>query len=107
MAFIKHGLLIAVAIVLLSCVYFVNGTPPSVDATIPPLQFKTSLACQPMAPREFPPIPAVPVTSEAEAADRDKTDTIRVEKIRELRDYAEKVEDLVEEQRIRQLETCK
>lgn len=107
MAFIKHGLLIAVAIVLLSCVYVVNGTPPSVDTTMPPLQFRTTLACQPMAPLEFPPIPAVPVLSESEAADRDKSDTILVEKIRELRDYAKKVEDLVEEQRVRQLKTCK
>lgn len=59
------------------CVYIINKEPMETVAKAPcNIEFST------------PPIPGVPVLSQADLKDHNRSDTILVDKIKELRDYA-------------------
>lgn len=82
------------------CVYIINKEPGTVS-----LGGSTRAA---VCEREFipPPIPAVPVISPDDLSDRSRSDTILVDKIKELRQYAKDLQEGYKEHRRLVMEEC-
>jgi hypothetical protein len=102
MGFIHNGLIMTTTMVTTSCIYVVsvNSPPPVAE---PP---KAVLHCPPMADIRFDPIPSIPVLSAADSKSKDASDTILVNKIQELRDYARSQQERVNEARLAHLRAC-
>lgn len=102
MGFIHNGLIMTSAMTTASCIYVVsvNSPPPALE---PP---KVALRCPPLAEIRFDPIPGIPALSAADLKSKDASDTILVNKIQELRDYARTQQERVNDARMTQLRAC-
>lgn len=63
--------------------------------------------CQPFVMPVLKPIPDVPILTEYEMGNRDLTDTVLVNKIKELRDYAKLIRKQMQEVNELHLESCR
>lgn len=82
------------------CVYIINKEPGVYPTEAPS---RTTLCGGEYIP---PPIPAVPVLSPDDLRDRNKSDTILVDKIKELRQYAKDLQEGYKEHRRLVMEEC-
>lgn len=67
---------------------------------------KITYGCKPFVMPEIKPIPGVPEIPDDIVADRNKTDTILVDKINELRHYAKYVKEQYRNAYEQHMETC-
>ena len=82
------------------CVYIINREPVVLPSEAPG---RTTLCEGEFIP---PPIPAIPVISQDDLRDRNKSDTILVDKIKELRQYAKDLQEGYKEHRRLVMEEC-
>lgn len=83
---------------LSSCVYIVAS-----NTILPP---EKMVSCQPIPNITLPAIPDVPVLTDKDLRDRDRVDTIMVNKIKELRDWAKNAKHEIEVAQERQRLLC-
>lgn len=63
--------------------------------------------CQPFVMPELKPIPGIPVLPDSILASKDKTDTILVNKIKELRDYSKTLKQDIMQAHEKHQQTCR
>lgn len=103
----KYHIMLATPLVLsiASCVYVVKDNHfyfkpvPEVHAGV--------MSCAPIELPAFKPFPEKPVLTKAQAADREVSDTILVNKIKELGEYAIELRRQIQDAREAQLKTCR
>ncbi len=88
-------------LLLASCIYITNNIDKNEQATT------TVVRCDQFVPPELGHLPDVPEIPDSIINNKDKTDTILVNKIKELREYSKSVKHKYHDAYIKHLSTCK